>query len=82
MMSFLFAFLQPTWNMGGRAGYSCLPLLGCCPFPPSLWQSFGRLTSLLDCELLKGRDRALCPCVISFWHRKVSIKVWLLCIVF
>lgn len=60
---------------GGWSGIIVPSSAGCCPCPPSLWQSFGHLTSLVDCELLKGRDHALCPCVVSFWHRKVSIKV-------
>lgn len=49
-------------------------LVSLLPAPP-LWDSVQHLTSLLDCELLKGRDRAFGLCVVSFWHSKFSIKV-------
>lgn len=76
MISFLFAFSWPTCTEGEAGWDHGSPSDGCCPCPRPCGNRFSDcLSSLLDCELLLGRDRALCLCVARFWHVKASIKV-------
>lgn len=63
------SFPRANLEGGGQSGAVGPSSAGGRLCPASPWEPSQRLSSRLDCELLKGRDRALCLCG-QFLERK------------